>query len=118
MLIPIFDRLYNPAKNGRQVIKAINKHNVFDIFTYEINEKVYGYILGFAPKNDVMDVMFYHIKDSNISLDELFEEFMERTIEFKLDCVSNNFVQKDIDIDTLTRRSLFEIPYIGAILTF
>jgi len=116
MLIPILDRLYNPAKNGRQLIKVINKHNIFDIFTYESNGKVYGYILGFSPKIDVMDVMFYHIKDSHISLDELFEEFMDKTIEFKLDCVSNDFNQDKVDIDTLTRCSIFEIPYIGAIL--
>lgn len=131
MLIPIVSRFYNPAESGRQVIKAINKHNIFDIFTYEKNGNVEGYVLGFAPKKDVMDVLFYHIKDSTISLDELLEEFMDKTIEFKIDCISNNFphsmnndtiILKDgnkiLRIDDLTRCPLYKIPHIGAILSF
>lgn len=112
MLIPI-NGYYNPAKNGKQVIQIWNKKNLFDIFTYEVEGIIEGYVLGIAPRSDLMNVLFYHIQNSEISLEELFEEFMESAIDFQEDCIPEN-----VKVENLVYCSLSNIPLIGASLKF
>ncbi len=68
MLIPILG-YYNPAKHGKQVIQVWNKHNLFDIFTYEVEGNVVGYVFGFAPRVDLIDIIFYDIKKPEITFE-------------------------------------------------
>jgi hypothetical protein len=105
---------YEPLKNGKQVIQVQNKHSLFIIFTKEINDTIEGYVLGYYLKKDLNDALFYDIRDSSISLDELLSEFMDTIIEFE----EENIPNKSITLDDLVYCSLDKIPIINASLKF
>ncbi len=112
MLIPILG-YYNPAKYGKQVVQIWNKHNLFDIFTYEVEGNVVDYIFGYSPRTDLMDILFYHIKTPDITLQELFEEFMDTSVEFQ-----KEYIPENVKLEDLIYCPLSKIPLVGASLKF